>query len=176
MSEFTASNGVTIHAQGPVTDRGQGVVVDGYFLSPNDVSALREFFEKENDDRLDRWRWPENPDYVVYPWGDVEDHNTCIAIVDERKGGQVVTFRSTISGSDEWARAARAYFDAHPGPKPWDAAEDNEIWVLTGAGGLELPWRRTGDGEWESITPKAIRRRNVDLITAGRRIWPEVAS
>lgn len=173
MKDFTSSDGVNVFVEEYVTDKGPAVWVDGHRLSPLDTSALREFFRAEEDERLGRWRCPENPDYVVYPMLPLRAR-----VVDERRGiGIEFTEVDTrLKRSSYERRAARAFFDAHPEPKPWELAGDNEIWALTGAGGMVLPWRRTEDGGWESITPKAIRRRNVDLITDGRRIWPEGTS
>ncbi|QYF98494.1 hypothetical protein [Microbacterium sp. PAMC21962] len=169
MSEFTASNGVTIHEQATGTDRGKGVIVDGYFLPPNDVMALREFFQKENDDRLGRWRWREDPDYVVYPLV-----TGLVAVVEEKNGtsGTFSRIEHTNSGHGD---AARAYFLAHPDPKPWDEAKPGEVWVFTLRDAPELShaavlddcatWTWTDGGQVDLTT-----------ITSGRRIWPEVAS
>jgi hypothetical protein len=182
MNEFTASNGKKVTRR----EYGMGVNIGSNDwgaltgVTDDQAQALREFFRAEEDERLGRWRWPENPDYVVYPSDQFRggNRNGWVIILHEPSGIAVEANRHarTIRPDMQFVEAGRAFFDAHPDPKPWDAAEDNEIWVLTGAGGLELPWRRTAEGEWESITPKAIRRRNNDLITAGRRIWPEVQS
>lgn len=130
--------------------------------------GLAEFYQHQRDQQLGRWRWPENPDYVVYRRG--EDR---ARVIHEPSGDFSDSVRGTMLPGP-FRDAARAFFDAHPAePKPWDAAEEGDVWVLTGAGGMELPWRRTAEGTWESITPKTIRRRNEDCITAGRRIWPE---
>jgi hypothetical protein len=181
VNEFTASNGIKI-----TTNEGGGLEFacsgDGpnHSIAPAERAALRDLFRAEEDERLGRWRWPEDPDYVIYEDGRGhfrivrESDGSCNVFgrwwYETHKSGRLATSVPTL------LRAAGAYFDAHPEPKPWDAAKDNEIWVLTGVGGLELPWRRTADGEWESVTPKAIRRRNNDLITAGRCIWPEEQS
>lgn len=132
--------------------------------------GLAEFYQHRRDKELGRWRWPENPEYVVYPVA--REH---AVVLDERlRELWHVHLDINQAESVNRARAAfRAYLAAHSEPKPWDAAEEGDIWVLTGAGGMELPWRRTAEGTWESITPKTIRRRNEDCITAGRRIWPE---
>lgn len=76
MTEFTASNGITIatHRKDPAL--GFGIYLsdgcsslDNSFdhLNGGEMQALREFFEHERDEALGRWRWPENPDCVVYP-------------------------------------------------------------------------------------------------------------
>lgn len=57
-------------------------------------------------------------------------------------------------------------------PKPWHDAKPGEVWVLTGAGGLEQPWRRTDRGRWLSCTTGKVEYNDEHAI-AGRRIWPE---
>lgn len=103
MEKFTASNGLT----------NLDVILDEY--TSEVVDALREFFQYERDQELGRWRWPKNPDVVVYA-----------SNVDENR----VRALSELTGQSEWSqrgsesndwydRAARAYFAAHPEPKPW---------------------------------------------------------
>src|SRR5690625_3106875 len=56
--------------------------------------------------------------------------------------------------------------------KPWLDAKSGEIWALTGAGGLEQPWRRMDNGTWVSCTSNP-QRYSAEQAIAGRRIWPE---
>ena len=62
-------------------------------------------------------------------------------------------------------------------PKPWHGAEDREVWEIT-VNGEELLCRSNSDGDF---TPVFGHRHWVTIangshaITAGRRIWPEVA-
>lgn len=115
MSEFVASNGarVSVDKSGNLwlseNGHGLGLIEDG------DASILREFFRAEEDERLGRWRWPENPEYVVYRADDD-------ARVLHEPSGQVwvITRRAvngaTYGGIQDWHRAARVFFDAHPDP------------------------------------------------------------
>lgn len=179
---FTASNGATVVAwhklhslSSAVKDAGRALSVGHcdatpVYLDEADADALREYFQREKDEELGRWRWPENPRFVVYRDGDdiwVVNEENFEAREFDRQGAA-----DWDRGDDIMADAAAAYFEAHPESKPWRDAKEGEVWVLTGAGGLELPWTRQGS-EWISHTPRKLIRRNVDLITAGRRIWPE---
>lgn len=175
MDTFTASNGVCISKQPPLTDRGAWLMVDGHMTSPNDAQALREFFRAEEDERLGRWRWPENPDYVVYTEVDL------ICITDERTGrGNVLGRRwyeehkigLLAKEAPGVYAAAGAYFDAHPEPKPWHAAKPGEVWVIvTRNVGEERAVQVHGDqfhyndGIEYPLT--------YDAIESARRIWPE---
>ena len=144
-------------------------------LPAADFKTLREYFQAERDEVLGRWRDPEIPDMVVYPHDDVT-----ITVHDETTGVHQYWSREQAE-DDEYSRGfgfatARAYFQAHPEPKPWGKARPdcNEIWVLT-IHGCEQPVYVTEfrgepvfqvpDGETISPHRKSI--------TAGRRIWPE---
>ena len=60
MNEFTASNGVKIRPE-----EGYGAVVSNLTLINEEMDALREFFQAESDERAGRWRYPDEPQYVV---------------------------------------------------------------------------------------------------------------
>ncbi|QPE05285.1 hypothetical protein IT882_04230 [Microbacterium schleiferi] len=117
MNDFTASNGIGVE----INDEEQIVFAvpnrptSPVWMKPDERVALREFFRAEEDERLGRWRWPENPEYVVYRADDD-------ARVLHEPSGQVwvITRRAvngaTYGGIQDWHRAARAFFDAHPDP------------------------------------------------------------
>ena len=146
-------------------------------LTTADFEALRAFFQAERDEQLGRWRDPENPDWVVYPHDDV---NTTVH--DETTGAYLNWSREQAE-DDEYSHGfgfatARAYFQAHPEPKPWVDAKPGEVWALTYAGIEETAW--VADFTWEA--PPRFRQfknllnpifTNDKHITAGRRIWPE---
>ncbi|MEO2134648.1 hypothetical protein [Microbacterium sp.] len=168
MSEFTASNGLII------TEQSDGVVIERLGMSGLhrlygfEVAGLREFFQKENDDRLGRWRWSENPDYVVYL-----RVNAGIRVVSESSGDSLRANREAASkwkaGEPTFYGAARAYFDAHPEPKPaWHDAKPGEVWVVK---------FRTGPtfDEQALVVPESGWDHNL-LVVDARRIWPEVVS
>ncbi|QOC26079.1 hypothetical protein IC744_06920 [Microbacterium hominis] len=167
MSDFTASNGVTVSIDGdhlilpPITTG----------LGPLTQQALREFFQKENDDRLGRWRWPEDPDYVVYPIV------TGLVAVVEEKNGTTGTFSRSEHTNSGHGDAARAYFLAHPDPKPWHDAKPGEVWEIEVDG--RTHHARVGYGDFAHLfefNEDASMTKRHSAITAGRRIWPEVAS
>lgn len=176
MEKFEASNGVEITSNGGrVTFKCTGtgeLYPNGHQLTPAETKALREFFRAELDEELGRWRWPEGDDWVVRELDRDTFGRRRVECLNERTFEKTSFNPVAATGESDKHRAARAYFEAHPERKPWEEAEDGEIWVLTGAGGLELPWLRQ-HGDWISNTPSRLIRRNVDLITAGRRIWPE---
>lgn len=182
MIEFTASNGliVTEHPNGP-----DGLVIERlgmaglHRLNCFEVAGLREFFQKENDDRFDRWRWPANPEYVVYAWtADPARTARGVTVLSESIPRGYTVWEDTIDtlygpSENEEARAlarkaARAWFDAHPEPKPWDDAKPGEVWVVK---------FRTGPtfDERALVVPESGWDRNL-LVVDARRVWPEVAS
>lgn len=177
---FTASNGVNISIQPPQTDRGPWLMVDGHMTSPNDATALREFFRHEEDERLGRWRWLENTDYVVYPeqpgteWVRVIcESQALMARLDRQKACHDYVDRTVHQN------AARAFFDAHPEPKPWHDATPGDFWEITfsdvGGGGTEL-WK--SDGVYFTCVSTAFNpvRLKDSTIIAGEKIYPKETS
>lgn len=172
---FTASNGLKVI----ITDNDVKVEVRG--LTPRVelvVDALKEWAASERDQELGRWRWPENPDYVVYkaPAGERVPDARHVTVSNESNGEAAWLFEvgsGGVSGGDSWARdAARAYFAAHPEPKPWHDAKPGEAWVITYGGDEHAV---ISDGSyflWEAGSEQPI---DDSRITDGRRIYPEVA-
>jgi len=191
MSDFTASNGVRVEVE---TLSGNGVDVltvsmgglnDTIVGTPR-VQALREFFQKEEDDRLDRWRWPANPEYVVYAWtADPARNARGVTVLSESIPRPYTVWEDNIDtlygpSADEDARAlarkaAGAYFDAHPEPKPWHDAKPGEVWVFTLRDASDLSHAAVLDdcGDWTWTDGGQVDLAN---IAGARRIWPEVAS
>jgi len=165
---FTASNGITVERWRVGADLTVRLG-NGLIPTSESADALREFFQHERDTELGRWRFPENPDYVVYPEGEA------VRIVRERPFHVwYPVHRGTTSDSEQF-RAARAYFDAHPVRKPWHDAKPGEIWVLS-VDGRDVPCRVTPTGpDFEPLEDPdwATIARGSDRITSARRIWPE---
>lgn len=200
MNDFTASNGGTVE----ILDSGRVRVIDrsprrlsdnatsvsrATYLDVSQFEALREFFQAEADERLGRWRWPENPDITVRV---APKHAQRIGasgdtvMIQQDSDGYVGYYgRDSLPEITDRAggivRAGHAYFDAHPEPKPWHDAQIGETWVLLGAhldlavtvvGGMSERWftRATVFGRVErfELTDPSI--------TDARRIWPEVSS
>ena len=138
MDNFTASNGTEVN-QG--LNGSLGVYLDsvtGFTLTGQSVQALREYFEHEEDKRLNRWRWPEKPEFVVYRDSEALD---CVYVFDESdpEAGSVTIWRGSDLDWPYFQPAAQAYFKAHPEPKPWHAAKPNELWELRVQGSLLDP-------------------------------------
>lgn len=179
MKYFTSSNDVAISMSPDghlsATPRSETSGDSTALMLPVHMEALREFFRAEEDERLGRWRWPENPDYVVYPKED-----GLFEVLRESTG---LVLTSTVSGNapfkDEHAQAARAFLAAHPEPKPWHDAKPGEVWALKfGVSDEEVLVQakdaffvNLGVDRWFDTTG-----RRAPEITAGRRIWPEDAS
>jgi hypothetical protein len=138
------------------------------FMADGTALALREFFRAEEDERLGRWRWPENPDYVVYPTRTAA--TTCESCA--RRTESVTGFKIGFVASSEAEWAARAYFAAHPEPKPWHDAKPGEVWEITRRSFTANAWVLESGAfmyDDESFVFSAE-------ITAGRRIYPEATS
>ncbi|MGX9346606.1 hypothetical protein [Microbacterium sp. KNMS] len=179
MSMFAASNGMRVWrpAEGQGAVQINGVFPDATTISALDAEALAEFFRAEEDDRLGRWRWPDNPDYVVYP-----QHS--------EGGGRPDSFRvfkestgNTWSYDLEHLRdtegepwdAARAYFDAHPQRKPWEDAKPGDVWAFEVEGEeMFAAFAIEGFLSVDFVTPtgKPVNLRS-SVLTSARRIWPE---
>lgn len=129
------------------------------------VEALREFFQHEHDEELGRWRWPENPDFVVYAEDDGV-HN----VVNEKTGLSLMATRGGVNRhDDQHADAARAYFETHPERKPWHDAKPGEVWELK-VDGIGLALAVDSAGEFQGLVTRSPQSAS---ITDGRRIWPE---
>jgi hypothetical protein len=176
VNEYTASNGITIWVRDGGTvqfqhgTREESCGILQVFPHSEWWETLREFFRAEEDERLGRWRWPEHPEYVVYPKGD-----GIVLAVSESSGRSAEAVRTQAHHTQTGLyQAARAYFDAHPEPKPaWHNARDGETWALT-VNGSESAWAFRLH-EWERVSDSLLLRGAPDskAITAGRRIWPE---
>lgn len=180
MNDYTASNGVEVRFVD--TSVGQRMVLKDLdpvqtllphrkvniesWLDPRQWEAAAEYFRAKEDERLGRWRWPEDPDYVVYPRA---DH---VAVVNERSGNALQATREQAFVDTGLCRAARAYFDAHPEPKPWHDAKPGEVWVITYRN-AEFAVVINENHEF-SIPQRGFRAITHPKVTAGRRIWPEV--
>lgn len=173
MSEtFKASNGVELD------EYGEWVCGNMHSTEEEENAARIEFYQHLRDKELGRWRWPENPDYVVYkaPAGERVPDARHVTVSNESNGEAAWLFEvgsGGVSGGVSWARdAARAYFAAHPEPKPWHDAKPGEVWVITYGGDEHAV---ISDGSyflWEAGSEQPI---DDSRITDGRRIYPEVA-
>lgn len=187
---FTASTGgtVAVAASGHmlVTDYtrvalGAGVTraSRSAHIDAEMVPTLREFFQDERDEELGRWRWPENPEWIVYPrrpgfapLGDAD-----LLVINEVHGASMEYVAADDDGTEyvgvdeAAAKAGRAYFEAHPEPKPWEDAKAGEIWVLTFPGGTFPATVRNDLLFYDNYG----NRLHLGRVSAARRIWPEAS-
>ena len=167
MNSYTASNGVGL------TITRDRVVRWRPGIPPDLVSsALREYFQAERDEALDRWRDPENPDMVCYP---VECDPNAVWVVYEGDGRRYHATRTgwELTRPHYASEAAGRYFQAHPDPNPWRTAQPDEIWVLTDGDRSEV-FRCGENGLYSLKTGDPISRVfPIITVTAGHRIWPE---
>ena len=169
MKVFTATNGILF----TITEDGVLRWEGGY--DPRRVTdALREYFQRERDTQLGRWRDPQNPDMVCFPVVGALD---AVWVVYEGDGSRYHATRT------DWERirphyvseTAGRYFAAHPEPEPWDAAQPDEIWVLTINNDTEEVFHCGERGLYSLKTGNplgSLLSCGSNKITAGHRIWP----
>ena len=171
MNDFTASNGITVasETQGITGDRRIHVGDTTVQLSSAQTIALIEALDHERDEDLGRWRWPENPTYVVYP----TTVRTRVRVMRETGVGELEWVDKGDARPYEFCHAARAYFAAHPESKPWHDAKEGEVWELTFRAGAHA-WFVNGDYFQSTKTLTNIRKDDAHIVS-GRRIYPEVS-
>lgn len=168
--EWRARSGRVIKplTDGTITFQGS----HGY-LAPRTAMDAEEYFQAKRDEDLGRWRWPENPEYVVYP---LKPGGGCTALSERTGVSKTWVERSDAAGDGSYlAPAARAYFEAHPERKPWHSAEAGEVWILSIDDSEDIPCVVTSSGpDFEPISHPvwATFARGSDRITSGHRIWP----
>lgn len=177
MNEYVASNGAKFEEQpnGAIVFTG-GILDPRTELSPGMVFGLREVFQYERDEELGRWRWPENPDYIVKhdPLGVRIAHvlhEPSFAARVVRPGDEIVGVGTRRDV--EFLNAARAYFENHPEPKPWHLAKPEEVWLM-GSGLHEFVALVGQDGKFRFADGSDMAV--TEEFVTGRRIWPEDAS
>lgn len=158
------------------------------YLSPASAMDAEEFFQAKGDAELSRWRYPLEPDYVVYPNPDeaferMFGPNLDLVVLRESDGMTKGYVRAEDQGGPPMDHrvghilAARAYFEAHPERKPWEDAKPGEAWEITYTA-LTSPQVtkvaiRTDRNTWKT---DVLEMEFNHAITAARRIWPEDAS
>ena len=156
-------------AYGNRLDFGSGAAP--IFLSEEEMDELRAHLQAERDEQLGRWRDPKNPDMVVYP---IPGNLDAVWVMYEGNGAEYMRERNQVFyAGDKCSEVARRYFEAHPEPKPWDAAQPDEVWVLTDGDRSEV-FRCGEHGLYQLKTGDPLSRVFPILtVTAGHRIWPE---
>lgn len=180
MNEFTASNGIEVAFDADSLDniylagRKQGNLHAS--AGEEGIVALREFFQAERDEALGRWRSRSNPSWVVYP----DASNPSRGRMVNEDGGEWNSAHpdSHWSSRPDLNEVNQEFLAAHPEPKPWWDAAEGEAWELTVNGDTgpfvtKLTPALTVHfvaGNGSQFMPES------DQITAGRRIYPEVAA
>lgn len=175
--EFTASNGIKIETKFSgllYRDHRDGSRVHlGYTFKSMVDTAISEWYQDRRDEELGRWRWPDNPDYVVYRVPDEDDEDgRFVRVVNERTGESEGIWEKYVPRYTpvEYADAARAYFDEHT-RKHWTDAKTGEVWVIS-VEGYTAPMAALVEGQ-KFVTQEYGYLINDERITSGRRIWPE---
>lgn len=88
-----------------------------------DANFLRSHFASERDREIGRYRWDEDRDFLIYKHSD-----SGVRVLDESTGETTIFSRNSATGMSKKHRAARAYFETFPEPKPWHSALPGEVW------------------------------------------------
>lgn len=168
---FKARNGMTVREG----DDGSLKVgnVDGY-LSQAAAYAADEYFQAKHDEDLMRWRDPLEPDRVVSRMIGGGIH-----VYDERAltysiftrpafGGHAVR---TSVGDFGFTATADRFFEAHPEPKPWEAAKRGDVWAIT-TPVFEEPVAATWTASRFAIPDGAFTEYvSVESVTSAELVW-----
>lgn len=171
--EFVASNEVRIFRNSEELLYMSEIGCHSDYLYPEHEEALREFFQHERDEELGRWRWPENPDYVVYPKANSTTGKRMVRVISETYGYG----RDHCEGDHEqsdYRQAAAAYFAAHPESKPWHDAEDGSVWRLVqgeGSYSRHAGLLAIAEGGRFKFQNHADGSRGLDAINCNARLW-----
>ena len=116
MNTFTASNDYKVTPNGDGANVYRGIMSTPIY--PDEMQALREFFQAESDERAGRWRYPDEPQYVVY-YDQMRDRVTIFNenLMDEDAGCGIS--RGNTLDYPSVQHIAQAYFAAHPEPKEY---------------------------------------------------------
>lgn len=151
--------------------------VDGYLSQPA-AFAAEEYYLAKRDAEIGRWRWPENPDYVVYQQAGEQG----VRVIHEPSGyvrDYLARRAAERLPNAIPAQAAVAYFKAHPERKPWHAAKYGEVWQVEHTGGQVDLCRVNAWEKFEQVSGTGVLVSmpiTRESITAAVRVWPEDAS
>lgn len=189
MSEFTASNGVTVSSETQLITGYRRInfsvygKTETFEVSGPFMSALIESLDHEKDHELGRWRCPTETDWVAGEGARTAEGRT-VVIVNERTLDRFwfnERVRDAGEGVDVAHRVGRAYFEAHPERKPAAEAKAGEVWELTIDDGSEhtvfihedlAVGGRAGVSQGGSY----FDIEDSSNITSARKVWPEDAS
>lgn len=134
-------------------------------------TARQEFYRSLEDTRLGRWRDRENPDLVIYQ---ILDDPNMVTVLNETTGATSNHPRGTPFQSVH-ALAARRWFAPHPEPKPWDDAQEGDIWALKRRGEIYRAYyaaARESGPLFSCPSGDGYRSYLASEFTDGHKIWP----
>lgn len=106
-----------------------------------------------------------------------------IPVIPDRHGGYQFVHEigqlGVLTGVNaDQAQALREFFEAHPEPKPWRDAKDGEIWALSIGPNTNAYEYDACNAFFDRVGSRGTKGISAGSagITAGHRIWPEVAS
>lgn len=153
------------------------------FLSREAAFDAEEWFQAKRDADLGRWRWSENPTYIVKegkPNGDFGNGRTVHVFNEETFERFHFNERvmSANGGAPAAHQAARAFFSAHPAHHPWHDAQPGEFWLVEHMGMVEVCQVVKGrfEGRDGTLGSRVSMPVTHSSITVAVRMVAEVAS
>lgn len=147
----------------------------GGIISAKEARALKYVFQDQKDIDLGRWRSEVKGWMVVYP----QVGSDLVLVLNELDGTTRLFERDEVARGqvilNDYEHTARAYYNAHPLPKPWQNAKNNEVWELEFSDGTKgafimnathLAGAVFGNAETYLLT-------NSDNIVGGKRLYPQ---
>jgi hypothetical protein len=174
VNDFTASNGatVTLRDYRHFDAVSVGTADKTYDLAGVHTQALREYFAAEADNRSGRWRWPENPDLVVYP----SDNPRYVRVLHEPTGQMMSYERDEYPDhTTGFSGAGNAYFAAHSKSKAWHEAKPGEVWTILDASAERIVFAHEDAtvGGLAFVTSKGLYiPLDAPKIVSARLLWP----
>ncbi|GAA2577715.1 hypothetical protein [Microbacterium binotii] len=178
-TNFVASNDYAIqHDKG----RGRMLILDadgesslesGDYLDAYDITALREYFVKEEHGRLGLGWLPQHPDYVLrrIPHSDDRDGRAVRVLYLPTFETETVWDRYPVTPRSAIEAAGVAWLAANPDPRPWEDAKPGEVWkISTVEGTVDTHAWRLDSGEFMFEDGALVF---ADGISAGERVWPK---
>lgn len=179
-TNFTASNGIQIFGGtgyikwSSLTNFNQSLE-----FAPTSVAdeAFAEWYQHRRDAELGRWRDPENPNMVVYRVPENDDTDgRAVRVIDEATGAYSSLWERDVKRFERGSMHATAarWFAAHPEPKPWESAEEGEMWLITCGTGYKNAPAIVKDGSFYFPNRYGDGMDFIDLegVMTATRIWP----
>lgn len=133
MTEFTASNGITLReaCDGErVYLKGEGTAnrLSGYdFLNVKDLEALREYFQREDDKKYNRWRSKIDPEWTAVV--SKEPERVTFSHADGIKRFSTDLAGNRIGMTATYPHVLAEYLRDNP-IYEWHSAKPGEAWLI----------------------------------------------